>query len=129
MLVNIGKYRKTNPPLIKVRIDEWDTWNMDYTLACIIHPMLKQLKATNHGYPMIDDSDGLDFENRGVVDEHRWTEILNEMIWAFEQILDEDSDDGFYEDGVFDSINYTKHHNRIKRGTTLFGKYYGNLWD
>ena len=30
---------------VKVRIDKWDTWSMDDTLAHIVLPMLAQLKA------------------------------------------------------------------------------------
>jgi len=42
---------------IKVHIDRWDTWGMDSTLAHIILPMLKQLKATKHGSPHVDLED------------------------------------------------------------------------
>ena len=42
---------------IKVRIDKYDTWSMDNTLALIILPMLKQLKETKHGSPLVDDED------------------------------------------------------------------------
>ena len=42
---------------IKVRIDPYDTWNMDRTLAVIILPMLKQLKQTKHGSALVDDED------------------------------------------------------------------------
>ena len=34
---------------VKVRIDKYDTWSMDHTLAHIILPMLKQLRDTKHG--------------------------------------------------------------------------------
>ena len=40
-----------------IKIDKWDTWSMDSTLSPIILPMLKQLKATKHGAPYIDDED------------------------------------------------------------------------
>ena len=42
---------------IKVHIDRWDTWSMDSTLAYIVLPMLKQLKARKHGAPQVDDKD------------------------------------------------------------------------
>src|SRR6056300_1762589 len=41
----------------KIRIDPWDTWSMDHTLAPIILPMLKQLKETKHGAPYVDPKD------------------------------------------------------------------------
>ena len=40
-----------------VHIDYYDTWSMDHTLAPIVLPMLKQLKATKHGFGLIDDED------------------------------------------------------------------------
>ena len=40
-----------------VKIDYWDTWSMDHTLGHIALPMLKQLKATKHGSPFVDDED------------------------------------------------------------------------
>ena len=42
---------------INVRIDQYDTWNMDGTLAHIIVPMLKQMKAQNQGVPLMDVED------------------------------------------------------------------------
>ena len=42
---------------IKVRIDKWDTWSMDHTLAHIVLPMLVQLKETKHGAPYVDPDD------------------------------------------------------------------------
>ena len=40
-----------------IKLDRWDTWSMDHTLADIILPMLKQLRDTKHGSPMVDDED------------------------------------------------------------------------
>ena len=90
---------------VKVKIDRWDTWSMDHTLAFIIHPMLLQLKKTKHGSPYVDDDDvpeelkstsALPKENEYDVDSNhfkRWDYVLDEMIWSFEQlILDEEPD-------------------------------------
>lgn len=97
---------------IKVRIDEHDTWSMDNTLAHIILPMLKQLKATKHGSPIVDDedlppemryNDVEAYDDNGVWIEpktnwvhHRWDWVLNQMIWSFEQELDDSWEDQFY---------------------------------
>lgn len=82
---------------VDIKIDKWDTWNMDRTLALIILPMLKQLRATKHGSPFTDDEDVPDHlkasnqppkENKYDVDashDARWDWIVGEMIWAFEQ--------------------------------------------
>jgi hypothetical protein len=93
---------------IKIRIDKYDTWNMDRTLALIVLPMLKQLQEKKHGSQIVDVEDvpehlrctttedydsQLTFEfyqehevKEGEADIHaRWDWVLNEMIWAFEQ--------------------------------------------
>lgn len=84
-------------PRVKVRIDDYDTWNMDSTLAYIIYPMLLRLKEDKHGSPMVDDDDVPEHlrstnappkENEwdcdGLIHE-RWAWVLDEMIWAFGQ--------------------------------------------
>jgi hypothetical protein len=96
---------------IKVHIDKWDTWSMDHTLAHVIHPMLVQLKATNHGAPNVDADDVpkelratkkqlAAYGKTGDVDPkhfERWDWILDEMIWAFEQKLRDNWEGDYYE--------------------------------
>ena len=91
-------YRKRQRK-VKIRIDRYDTWNMDGTLALIILPMLKQLQETKHGSPLVDDEDvpeGLNLrsteapplENEWDTDENlhrRWDWVMSELIWTFEQ--------------------------------------------
>ena len=103
MKVKIGKYpRKSDKERkISVRIDPHDTWSMYETLAHIIVPMLKQLKTSKHGSPFIDDIDVPDelkstaappTEHEWDTDDNfhkRWEWALSEMIWAFEQLSDE----------------------------------------
>ena len=48
---------KIYPRIEYVKIDRWDTWSMDHTLGQIALPMLRQLKATKHGAPLVDDED------------------------------------------------------------------------
>lgn len=124
---------------IKIRIDPYDTWSMDDTLALIILPMLKQLRASKHGSGRVDNED-VPEELRSTsapppedhdIDDNwhkRWEWVLDEMIWAFEQIADPDHDNAFFKNG-FDKEGYTTHNERINRGTTFFGKYYRGLWD
>ena len=92
---------------IQVRIDDYDTWSMDSTLAYIILPMLKQFKDTKYGSPDIDWHDipeelrstsAPKKENDWVVDEYwheRWDWVLDEMIWAFSQV-NEDWQDQYH---------------------------------
>ena len=56
--VGIQKVLDTiHPKIDYVKIDKWDTWGMDSSLSIIILPMLKQLQATKHGAPSVDDED------------------------------------------------------------------------
>lgn len=139
-----------------VRIDKHDTWGMDTTLAYIVLPMLKQLQATKHGSPFVDDADVPEHlksasakpkaDEYGIDDNHhlRWDYALNEMIWAFEQKTTNDSDSQFYEhsemirgESLMDTISRMKvdheglaaYQARKTNGFRLFGKYYEALWD
>jgi len=134
---------------VKVRIDPWDTWSMDDTLAPIILPMLKQLKETKHGAPYVDPKDvpkelhGKKLtkkqKDNGVLDDkhfERWDWVLDEMIHAFEQKCADDWTEQFcIEDSsaewgfTMDSEGIKKEQERISNGFRLFGKYYENLWD
>jgi len=141
----------------KIRIDRYDTWSMDDTLAPIILPMLVQLKETKHGAPMVDMKDvpkelratkkQLDaYRKNGDVDPkhcERWDWVLDEMIWAFEQKCRDDWTDDYYGDyvedpkngsmaGSFEWIDHegrAAHQERMSNGFKLFGTYFENLWD
>jgi hypothetical protein len=88
------------PQISYVKIDRYDTWSMDHTLADIILPMLKQLNTEKHGAPHVDDED-VPIELQSWVspakDEYdtdghhfaRWDYVLNEMIFAFECKVDD----------------------------------------
>jgi hypothetical protein len=102
-----------HPRIEYVKIDRWDTWSMDHTLAYIILPMLKQLKKDTHGAPWVDDED-VPRELRSVYafpkEEYdtdgnhfaRWDWVLDEMIFAFE-CKNDDSWQDAYRSGEFDS--------------------------
>lgn len=128
---------------IKVRIDNFDSWGADHTLSLIIHPMLVQLKETKHGAPDTDDEDvPVELRSTSVPPKEdvydtdanhflRWDYILDQMIWSFEQIRDEnDTEDVlFYTDGLYDPAKSKVYEDKIKNGLRLFGKYYRALWD
>ena len=96
---------------VKVKYNNYDTWNLDHTLALIILPGLKQLKDTKQGYPDVDNSDLPTVCLKDASGEEQWEWVMDEMIWAFSNIIDH---------------NYDK---RTERGLILFGKYYRSLWD
>lgn len=98
---------------IYVRIDRWDTWGMDHTLALIVLPMLQQLQATKHGAPYVADEDVPEHlrSTAAPAKEHewdtdanhfvRWDWVLNEMIFAFTCKVD-DSWQEKYRSGTID---------------------------
>lgn len=106
---------RVHPEIKYVKIDRWDTWSMDHTLGHIALPMLKQLKATQHGSPFTDDDDVPEElkstsappkENEYDTDANhskRWDWILGEMIFAFEHKLDDSWQDA-YRSGTHDII-------------------------
>jgi hypothetical protein len=131
---------------VKIQIDKWDTWSMDYTLALITLPLLKQLKETKHGSTQVDMDDvppemrmtsTEDWDDQLVFDFYndpelskqniqcdvhdRWNWVMDEMIFAFEFILDDDNRYSHKFDQVVED--------RVANGLSLFGKYYRGLWD
>ncbi len=148
-----------HPRIQCVKIDRWDTWSMDHTLANIILPMLKQLDKEKHGAPYTDDNDVPEYlrshmaqpkENEWDTDSlhfMRWDWILAEMIWAFEQQLKDDDESEFFDHSECKDLKDIKdwneriskvkvdnegleaHQKRKANGFKLFGKYYQNLWD
>lgn len=145
---------KRSSQKIMVRIDNYDTWSMDHTLAHIILPMLKQLNDTKHGSPLVDDEDVPEElksisappkENDYDIDDNhhkRWDWVLGEMIWAFEQKCRDGGWEGDYyefEDAPNEMLGIRMissddegrlaHQRRMSNGFRLFGRYYEALWD
>jgi hypothetical protein len=171
-----------HPRINYVKIDRYDTWSMDHTLADIILPMLKQLRDTKHGSPMVDVEDVpeelrrvgyedgssqfiLKFEDQEQyqkdswdITHRRWEWVLNEMIFAFEHLIDDSWEEAYrsgeidthsvpcewdengkptlytFEDGPnhtyqCDYDGMRKVYDRMDNGFRLFGKYYRGLWD
>lgn len=129
---------------IDVQLDAYDTWSMDHTLALIILPMLKQLKATKHGSPLVDDEDvpeelrstSAPPHGHDIDDNHhkRWDWVMDEMIWTFRRIA-HNQDGSLYFHKRFRLSGEERESRaraldaRIANGTRLFGKYYQGLWD
>ena len=104
-----------HPQINIVRIDRYDTWSMDHTLADVILPMLKQLDATKHGAPHVDDEDVPEYlrSHMSQPKEHewdtdslwhmRWDWVLAEMIWAFEQKVADDAEGQFFDHSAYEN--------------------------
>ena len=145
-----------HPRIEYVKLDRWDTWSFDHTLAEIILPGLRQLKETKQGAPWTDDKDvpkelrsnvAEPKENEWDIDSlhfKRWDYVLDEMIWAFEQKVDDEADSKFFDHSKcndtapwdkdyispgYDKKGYEAWAKRKANGFRLFGRYFENLWD
>jgi len=111
MKVKIGKYYKgATDRKISIDIEKFDTWNLDHSLALIILPALLQLKATKQGIPNefanvggedYTEQDSFDFYKDSynwAFDEgvKKWEEVLDKMIWSFQQLAIEDYDSKYH---------------------------------
>jgi hypothetical protein len=95
---------------IEVKIEQWDTCSMDHTAALIILPLLLQLKQSKMGVPSaltnriggdFDDNLTFDFikeDDSKVFDKlcDKWDEILDKMIWSFQQLVDDSYDNKYH---------------------------------
>jgi len=118
-----------HPRIDYVRIDPWDTWSMDHTLADIILPMLRQLKQTKHGAPNTDDEDVPKYLQSHMAQpkDHewdtdslhfmRWDWILDEMIFAFEKKAQDDWTSEFHSGEIdWDWVPIDEDHNEVPKG-------------
>lgn len=139
----INRWSNNRKRKIKVRIDGYDVWNMDHTLALIILPMLEKLKENKDGSPDVENEDvpeHLRSPEHNIMDpettiwdtdEHwheRWEWVMDEMIWAFSRHADDNDDSQFFKNG-YDKEGHAKHEERKANGRRLFAKYYDGLWD
>ena len=171
MYVKLGPVGRKNRAETVV-IDDCDVWNLDHTLALIIVPALKKLKEKKQGAPLVNNEDVPEelralgeelytYSKNGETDNNwfkRWDYVLDEMIWAFQQKLEEweeqfasgENDVEFVEDPdkkdadgeplykmkygpkhnrEYDWVGRRKFQARMANGYKLFGKYYEGLWD
>lgn len=111
MKVKLGNYPKRSDRKIEVKIDHYDTWNLDHTLSLIILPALLQLKATKHGVPgdfanaggdRTDTQYSFDFYSETADDAFnekvkQWDIVLDKMIWSFQQLaIDTDYEEKYF---------------------------------
>jgi hypothetical protein len=111
MKVKIGKYLKGDGQRkISVEIEKFDTYSLDHTLALIILPALLQIKELKQGIPnefanssgeyydgqlsfdFDDDAENQQFQ-QGI---KQWDEILDKMIWSFQQIAFDNYDSKYH---------------------------------
>lgn len=134
-----NKYNSYQKRKVYIKIDDYDVYDLDYTLSLIIEPALKKLlndewlsfKVDNEDLPkelQISDDEYKLISFTYLENDPRIPEIynrleqqpkyiINKMIYAF-NILNSTESDKIKED-------YKK---EIDEGLRLFGKYFRNLW-
>jgi hypothetical protein len=158
MQVKLGRFPKGDGDRkISVKIDKWDSWNADHSLALIAVPLLIQLKETKQGSPNVDDTDVPEHlrstaapakENEWDTDDNwhlRWDYVMTEMIYTMQEIANHNQGEEIFWDnsevdetkGVMEQVHAMKldregldvYQKRIQKGCELFGKYFQSLWD
>ena len=143
MKINIGPPRKNRAH--HIHIDNHDVWNLDHTLATIIHPALVRLRerVPDFGYPTPyyeteaypDHSVQGSFEeilDRGAESnyyEEQWMEKLQKMIDAFAMIIDKDEEYDKIMHHRDDEDARNAWDRKINEGLNLFSENYRGLWD
>jgi len=89
--------------------DDRELWSLDHTIAKFTLPRLIAFKEGRFGYP-------------GNLTEEKWDNILDQIIWSMQAIIDE------WEGGLEDIRDIRTHEKKINKGINLFGKYFRHLW-
>lgn len=114
---------------VNVKVHPYDSIDASSTLAYVIVPVLKQLKESKRGCSRVDDCDVPDPIKRSPESEDnfdqyfeaRWSYVIDEMIFAFEEIIKDDL-------LLKPQDQIAQIDERIANGLRLFGKYYRALW-
>lgn len=126
----LNRWSNSRKRKIDIRIDDYDVWGADHTLALIIHPVLVQLQKQKQGSPSVDDEDvpenlkstatGPKENDYDVDGNHhlRWEWVVGEMIWAFEQCTYDDNGDNIYHHNS-DQLDMTFEHIEGSTNKTL----------
>lgn len=112
MKATLFKNGKTN-----VRVDYWDMWELDITLAKIIYPCLVKFKENLDGHP-----GDLTFE--------QWEEVLDKIAWSMNEIIKDDYLIQYcIQEGEYEWDKIDEHENKMQEGCELLGRYFRNLWE
>lgn len=107
--------------------DNSELWNLDSTIARFIAPRIKEFGKHTVGVPgkiywKYTGKDYIDNEEANKLAQDEWDEILDEIIWTFENYEHEPSS---YMPNYKEE--YEKYTNRIANGLKLFAEYFGCL--
>ena len=129
----------------KIEVDDWDIWNVDYTLACVIHPVLLKYRENLTGYPELWEDGMITSHNYDrqlhfdIFDEKverdylikKWKDTVDKMCRAFGMIVEKETweDTGLDKSYHESKIRETEYYEAIDEGLALFAKHYHSLWD
>jgi len=88
-----------------------ETWSLYSVIVGFVLPRLIRFKQIRPGYPM------------GMTDKE-WNDILDKMIFAFQWIKDDGSEE-YYK---LSTKQLDDGHKKCQEGLKLFGEYFRNLW-
>lgn len=99
-----------------------DVWSINWFLADILPPMLRQLKDTKHGTPIefCEFNEDNDVTNEETA-QSQWESLLTELAEGFELAQKMGEDPEAYQD--------KKNKKKLSRTFQLFEEHFFNLWD
>ena len=119
MKANFGPFPDNNSERpMEIEVHDYDTWNLDHTIACVVAPLLRQFRDQGVGgfnTDVSDVPDGIGDPN----DSHDFKRsewVVDELIWTFNLLSADDMFDPETEE-------------RVNNGLRLFGKYFRCLWN
>jgi hypothetical protein len=137
-----------HPKIDYIKVDRYDSWNADCTMARLCLPIMKQLKESKHGSGHIKDEDVPEHlrstncppkEDEWDTDElyhERYKWVMEEIVWALGEVADPEQswEQSFFnqQPGMelkFDREGYMEYSARIDNGLRLFGIYFRTFWD
>jgi hypothetical protein len=131
---------------IKIKIHDYDLWNLDHTLGLIILESLKKFRELDLSFVPVGPNTGFlpDDEEAANKLSESWKSELDKMIWSFEQITGEEKDfwiehpvwdeseDSIFKvekEGTFDTEGHRTYQKAIQEGLILFGEKFRFLHD
>lgn len=144
MKVDIGPFPSATSKKdrkVKIKIDNYDLWSLDHTLAMVIYPAVKLIAKHKVGTPMSMFSDRChelmqmgtqptaalkrEYTKLNKAGHKKWQDTLNEIVWTFHQLAEVEE---FEATEGMTRKQEDAYHQRIKDGLHLFAEYYRALW-
>lgn len=124
-MLNIFIHREKDDAWQMLTGDERDTYTLLARVNVLILKELKRVQDIYCSYPIVDDDDIPDYIQKQLqlpssdtvatelMLKHRWTWLLEEMIWTFR---------------IISSGEKNLYADRLANGLRLYGKYFLHLW-